>query len=122
MWFGGSLSTTHDDTKEEKDSDHESDHDKEEAASSETGDSSYTDEDTFHEKMRSVFLTRSQQIQETTFLDVDAEMANMRFIMEARLHFVFFWLNHKENWLKDMNEAQLEFLRDVLHLPRHNKV
>ena len=41
---------------------------------------------------------------------------NQMFALEARVHFLFSWLNHKQNWLKTLSKPQLDFLRDLLML------
>lgn len=115
MWFGGSLSATHEDATQ-KDEKEEQD-DQQSEVSGETGDSSYTDEElNLEQRMNESFLTRAQRIQETE--SIDMELENKRFAMETRLYFVYFWLNHKTNWLKCLSDKQLDFLRDVLQLQK----
>lgn len=77
-----------------------------------------TDDDTddedyvsFRERLQDMFFSRLGKLNTRKMEDSD-------FASEARLHFLFFWLTDKKNWLAELDLDQLDFLRDVLALSR----
>lgn len=73
----------------------------------------------FQSEMRNVFISRLSELRARDYVDMKYE--NQMFALEARLHFLFFWLNDKENWLADMNQIQLEFLKDIMQIEKTEK-